>query len=127
MPFDALLASDSEMVPVGAIEVVREARAGPGELVHQLRSYLRDALHVAAVFRMQQPPGDPGARLPAVARHLRALAQHLSRDRELLVHDRRRALLAGELERRLPAGDRHLARYLLGELHRLGRAEIGRA
>ncbi len=81
MPLLALLASDSEMVPVGAIErVVRETRADVGELVHQPGRGLGHALHVAAVARVQDAAGDQVADLPAVLRHFRTLAQHLGGD-----------------------------------------------
>ena len=101
---------------------MREPPADERELLHQRRRHGGDALHVAAVARMQHASGDLAADLPAVARHLGTLAQQLGGDRELLVHDRRRALLAREIERGLPAGDRHLARDILGELHGLRRA-----
>src|SRR4029077_642345 len=104
--------------------VVSEAGPGLRELVHQLRRDLRDALHVTAVLRVQQPAGDLRAGLPAIAGHLRPLAQHLLGDRELLVHDRCRTLLARDLERCLPARHRHLARNFLGELHRFRRAVL---
>ena len=77
--------------------------------------------HVAAVARVQHAPRYAVAHFPAVARHLRALAEHRAGDGELLVHDRRRAFLARNLDARLPAGDRHLASHVLGELHRLAR------
>ena len=43
-----------------------EARADLGQLVHQLRGDLGDALHVAAVLGVQQTARDLGARLPAI-------------------------------------------------------------
>ena len=95
--------------------VVREARADFGELIDQLRRHLGDALHVAAVLRVQDAARDLLTDPPAVARHLRTLAQHLGGDFELLEHDRRRTFLARQLERRFPAGDRHLARDVLRE------------
>ena len=41
-------------------------------------------------------------------------------DRELLVHDRRRALFLRQLQRDFPAGHGHLARHVLGERHDFG-------
>ena len=96
--------------------VMREARTHLGELVHELRRDLGDALHVAAVARVQHPPRNLDAHPPAVPHHLGTLAQHLARDREVLAHDRRGPLLASEVEPRFPAGHRHLARHHLGEL-----------
>jgi hypothetical protein len=60
MPLLALLASDSEIVPVGAIELwwVKRAPTCLGELLDQLRRHLGDALHVAAVARVQHAAGD---------------------------------------------------------------------
>ena len=104
--------------------VVREARAHGGELLDQLRRHFGHALHVAAIAGMQEPARHLGAHLPAVARHLRSLAQHLAGDGELLIHDRRRALLAGQIERGFPAGDGHFARHVFGEADRLGRAVL---
>ncbi len=103
---------------------MREARADFGELVHEVRAHLGHALHVAAVLRMQEAARDLRARAPAVLHHLGTLAEHLLRDRELFVHDRRRALLAGQLERRFPAGDGHFTRHVLGEFHGLRRAVL---
>ena len=81
MPLLALLASDSEMVPVGAMErVVRETRADVGELIHEPRRGFGHALHVLAVARVQDAAGNEIADLPAVLRHFRTLAQHLGRD-----------------------------------------------
>src|SRR6185437_339203 len=94
------------------------------EIVHELRRNLGNTLHVAAVLRVQQPAGDLRSGLPAVASHLGTLPQHLLRDRELLVHDRRRTLLAREIERCFPTRNSHLPRDILGELHRLGRAVL---
>ena len=104
--------------------VVREARADRLELLDELRRDLGEAAHVAAVARMQHAARHAVAGLPAVAGHLGTLAQHRAGDRELLVHDRRRPLLAGELEPRLPARDRHLARDVVGEGDRLRRAVL---
>ena len=83
MPFEALLASDSEIVPVGAIELWCVKRAPTSaELVDQLRRDLGHALHVAAVARVQHAARHAvWPTLPAVARHLGALAQHLGGDR----------------------------------------------
>src|SRR3974390_1190789 len=83
--------------------MVGEARADLRQLLDQRRRRLGPPLHVATVARMQYPAGDFGADLPAVALHLRPLAQHLGRDGEFLVHDRRRAPLACNLARRPPA------------------------
>ena len=71
---------------------------------------------------MQQAPRNARAYFPAVLLHLRTLAQHLGGDIELLVHDGRGTLLARQFQARFPAGNRHLARSVLGELHRLGAA-----
>ena len=54
--------------------------------------------------------------------HLRALSQHVAGDVEHLRHDRRGAFFLGERKRDLPAGERHLARNVLGEPARFGRA-----
>jgi hypothetical protein len=116
MPLLALFASDSEIVPVGAIEEWCVKRAPTwASCSTSCGRHLGDALHVAAVAGVQEAARDLGADLPAVARHLGPLAQHLAGDRELLVHDRRRALFAGEIERGFPAGDGHLARHVFGE------------
>ena len=64
-------------------------------------------------------PGNEVADLPAVLRHLGTLAQHLGGDGELFFHDGRGALLFRELERGFPAGHRHLARDVFGELDRV--------
>ena len=104
--------------------VVGEARAGLGQLLHQLRGHGGHALHVARVQRVQLAALDLLADLPAVLLHLRALAQHLGGDLELLVHDRGRALLLGQRQRHFPAGQRHLAAHVLGELHRVGLAVL---
>jgi hypothetical protein len=67
MPLLALLASDSEMVPVGAIELWWVKRApNLGELLHQFRRHRGHALHVAAVARVQHAARDDVADLPAV-------------------------------------------------------------
>ncbi len=125
MPFDALFASESEIVPVGAIELWCVKRAPTRlDLLHELGRDFREPAHVAAVARVQDAARHAVADLPAVARHLGALAQHRARDREFLVHDRCRALLARELEARLPARDRHLARHVVGERDRLRRAVL---
>src|SRR5690606_6408282 len=83
---------------------------------------LAHALHVAAVARVEDAARHAVADLVAVGAHLRPLREHLFRDLELLGEDRRGTLLAGELERRLPARDRELAGDLLGELDGLDRA-----
>ena len=59
--------------------VMREARADLGELVDQLRRGLGDALHVAAVARVQHPAGHCAPDAPAILHHLGTLAQHLAR------------------------------------------------
>ena len=56
MPLLALLASDREMVPVGAMElwwVKRAPVAASG--IHQFRRDFRHPLHVAAVVGVQHP------------------------------------------------------------------------
>ena len=104
--------------------VVREARADQLELLDELRRHLGEAAHVAAVARVQDaarhcsPTFQPSR---AISGRLRSIC---ARDREFLVHDRRRALLARELEARFPARDRHLARHVVGERDRLRRAVL---
>ena len=73
---------------------MREPRADLGEFVDQFRRRLGDALHVAAIPRVQHPPRHLGADAPTVFYHLGPLAEHFTRDREFLVHDGRGALLA---------------------------------
>ncbi len=102
--------------------VVREARARLGELLDEFRRLTGDALHVTAVARVQDAPGHLVARLVAVRGHLGTLAQHFLGDLELLVHDRGRALLLGELQRFFPARQREFTRHVLGKLHGIGLA-----
>ena len=47
---------------------------------------------------VQQATGNLRPRLPTVTPHLGTLTQHFLRNRELFLHDRRRAFLAGQLE-----------------------------
>jgi hypothetical protein len=96
MPFEALLANDKDMVPVGAI----------------------DALHVAAIACVQHASRYLGADAPAILQHLRPLAQHFARDREFFVHDGRRAFFPGQFQGRFPTRHGHLARNILRECHR---------
>ena len=125
MPFEALLASDSEIVPVGAIELWCVKRAPFfASLSTSSGADLGHALHVAAVARVQHAARQLVARLDAVALHLGTLAQHLGGDDELLGHDRRGAFLFGQVEARFPAGQRHLLRDALGEAHGLARAVL---
>src|SRR5690606_33283835 len=95
--------------------VMRETRTLALELLDELRRDLAHALHVPTVARMQHAARNLVADLPAVRGHLRPLREHPLRDLELLEHDRRRTLLARELQRRLPAGERELAGNVLGE------------
>ncbi len=96
-----------------------EAGAHTLQVLHQLGRDLGHPLHVAAVAGVQDAAGNAVAGLEAVPGHLRALAQHLGGDGELLQEDRGRPLLAGQIQRCLPAGQRHLAGNLLRELHGL--------
>src|SRR5690606_31330178 len=92
------------------------------DLLDELRRDLPQPLHVPAVARVEHAPRNLVADFPAVLDHHGTLAQHPLVDHELLEHDRRRPFLARELESHLPARDRELARDVLGELYRLGRA-----
>ena len=55
---------------------MREARPDTLEFLDQLRRDLGDALHVAAVARMQNAARDAVTFLPAVRDHLRPAPQH---------------------------------------------------
>src|SRR5690606_27664233 len=81
--------------------VMRETRTLSLELLDELRRDLAHALHIAAVARMEHPARDLVADSQAVGRHLRTFTEHPLVDLELLEHDRRRPLLARELEPRL--------------------------
>ena len=80
------------------------------ELIDELRCDTGQALHVTAVARMQNTPGHLVARLVTIGHHLGPLAQHLFGHFKLLVHDRRRPLLARQRQSRSPPRQRHLAR-----------------
>ena len=103
---------------------MREARTGLGQALDELGVELADLLHVAAVLGVQHAALDHVAFLVAVARELGALAQQLGGDFEVLIHDRGRTLLAGQLQGLAPAGQRHLAGDLLGEVDRIGIAVL---
>ena len=77
------------------------------------------ALHVAAVPGVQYLALHPLAHRDAVACHLRAGGEHGRRHLELLLEDRSRPLLLGELERGPPPGEGKLAAHVRGELERL--------
>ena len=94
---------------------MRETRSRLGQRLDEFRVFARDALHVAAVARVQNAPGNLVTDLVAVSAHFGTLAQHLLGDFETLVHDRRRTLLTGELEALLPARERELFGDLFGE------------
>ncbi len=79
MPLLALLASDSEMVPVGAIEVWCVKRA-PFSAMRAVSS-AGELLHVTAVAGEQHLALDLVADLVPVAAHLRTPDQHLFGDR----------------------------------------------
>jgi len=102
--------------------MVREPRALLLELLDELGRNLAHALHVAAIAAVQNAARDALPDLPAVRDHVGTLSQHRLGDLELLEQDRRGALLLRELEPFLPTSDRELARNVVGELDRLGRA-----
>ena len=104
--------------------MVREARTDERQLFDERRRHFGDALHVAAVTSVQHATRNLAAEFPTIPRHLRTLAQHLARDRELLVHDRRRTFLARQVESGFPACERHFTRHVFGELDRLARAVL---
>ncbi len=92
-----------------------EARALLGQRLDQLGRVLGDLLHVTRILRVQHATGDLIADLVAVFRHFRTLTQHLGGDFEGLAQQRCRTLLLGQLQRLLPADQRHLAGDFLGK------------
>ena len=102
---EALLASDSEIVPVGAIELWCVKRAPiSASSCDQLRRDLGDALHVAAVLRVQHAArdlvADLASRRATISGRLRSISPVTV---ELLVHDRRRALFLAPARAPLPS------------------------
>src|SRR5450631_2559415 len=93
--------------------MVGESRAHFGELVDQFRRRFGDALHIAAISRMQYPARHLGADAPAILHHLGTLAQHFAGDREFFAHDRCGTLLPREFQPGLPPRNRHFTRYVL--------------
>ena len=64
MPLLALLASDSAIVPVGAMELWWvKPRAHLGQFVHEIWIDFGDLLHITAVAGVQDAAGESG-RLP---------------------------------------------------------------
>ena len=84
--------------------MVRETRTDLGQLFYKLRRLCGNTLHVAAIARMQQPPGKLVTGLVAVGHHLRALPQHFLGNLELFVHDWRRAFFLCQRQCLFPPG-----------------------
>ncbi len=95
--------------------VVGEARALLGQRLDQLGRVLGDLLHVTRILGVQHATGNLVADLVTVLGHLRTLAQHFGGDFEGLAQQRCRPLLLGQLQRLLPADQRHLAGDFLGK------------